>query len=58
MTPFSLLRITFDTDQQVIRSNVNGDSKCQLHLVWINFDPLAKRIKSDTVNHIRFATYN
>jgi len=55
-TDRSSLRITFDTYQKVIRSNVNGALKCQIYVVQHTFDPFAKTIKSDSVHRINFAT--
>ena len=54
--PFTLLRITFGTDQKAIRSSVDWALQCQLYEARIKFDPLAKRVKSDTANRIGFAT--
>ena len=53
---FTLLRISFDTDQKVIRCSVNGTLECQLHIVRISFDPFAKTINSDTANRISSVT--
>ena len=53
---FTLLQITFDTDQKLIRSSVEKALKCQLYIVRITFDPFAKKIKSDTVDSSSFAT--
>ena len=49
------IRITFDTDQKVVHSNVNGTLKYELYVIRITSGPFAKRIRSDTANRINFA---
>ena len=49
------IRITFDTDQKVVHSSVNGTLKYELCVIRVTFGSFAKRIRSDTVNRINFA---